>query len=154
MIVLTPNRSASWSQTKILLWILCPFVLLVALAWSLSGAWLILPFAGLEVGLLSYLMYRVSQQSYRREVITITANDIRVQQGLRYPNRLWRLPVPDTYLHVAQGALHHDLPDLTLSAGQIRLPIGRFLNQPDRLETRQQLAQAGLMVCCNRWWQQ
>ncbi|MEL7289923.1 MAG: DUF2244 domain-containing protein, partial [Pseudomonadota bacterium] len=49
---LSPNRSATWQQTKHLIAAFALFISSIAIAWSLAGAWVILPFAGLEVGLL------------------------------------------------------------------------------------------------------
>ncbi|MEI8650648.1 DUF2244 domain-containing protein [Paraglaciecola sp. Hal342] len=42
---------------------------MIALARAFVGAWLILPFAGIEVGWLWYISYRVSLFTYQQQVI-------------------------------------------------------------------------------------
>ena len=70
-IVLAPNRSLSWRQSKVIMGCFALFCLTIAIAWSLVGAWLILPFAGLELGLLLFITYLVSKSTYRQQIILI-----------------------------------------------------------------------------------
>ena len=58
VIKLSPNQSASWRETKIVITIMVLLVMSIAIGWTMAGAWIILPFAGLEVGLFAYFMYR------------------------------------------------------------------------------------------------
>jgi Flp pilus assembly protein TadB len=61
---LQPNRSANWRQNKLIIIVIVAFVMITSIAWSVMGAWVILPFAGFEVGLLAFLMYRVSYSTW------------------------------------------------------------------------------------------
>ena len=81
VLTLSPNRSANWVQTKLLITTMAFFVLIIALAWTLVGAWLVLPFAGIEVALLWFIAYKVSLYTYQQQVITITATSIELQLG-------------------------------------------------------------------------
>jgi len=49
MIIARPNQSATWSDNVLLLLALSVPVLGIAVVFALLGAWLILPFAGLEL---------------------------------------------------------------------------------------------------------
>ena len=71
VIRLLPNRSATWANTKLLMAAMIFFVMVIALAWAFVGAWVILPFAGFEVGLFALLMYKVSRFTYSKQIITI-----------------------------------------------------------------------------------
>ena len=66
---LVPNRSASSGQLKLILVAVGFICLLIAVMWSFLGAWLILPFAGLEVFLLVWLARKVFRRSFRKEKI-------------------------------------------------------------------------------------
>jgi len=153
LITLLPNRSASWGQTRVLLVLLGAFVLLVGLAWSLAGAWVILPFAGLEVLLLVYFLHKVSYQTYRKELIRIERDRVTVSRGVYYPQHQWQLQRPGTYLAVTRP--HRPLEELRLSLADdhARCEIGMFLNQQDREQARALLLAAGLPEVSNRWWE-
>jgi len=64
ILTLQANRSANWRQNKIIIIVMPAFVMIISMAWSVMGAWVILPFAGFEVGLLAFLIYRVSYSTY------------------------------------------------------------------------------------------
>lgn len=68
IITLSPNQSASWKETKTMITCMVILVMVIALGWTLSGAWIILPFAGLEVGLFAYFMYRVCKQGFAQQI--------------------------------------------------------------------------------------
>jgi uncharacterized membrane protein len=51
------NRSLSDAQPRKAFWLVATVSLMIATVWSVMGAWLVLPFAGLELGAL-YLAFR------------------------------------------------------------------------------------------------
>ncbi|WP_102798782.1 DUF2244 domain-containing protein [Bowmanella denitrificans] len=131
-ICLRPNRSASWSQTKWLISGLSCVAILVALAWSLAGAWLILPFAGLEVALLAALAFKVCKYTYHQQVIKVSAHCIDVQWGQHYPKRRWQFPRENSLILVEKARHSLSGDRLVLLGNQQRLPIGEYLNQDDQ----------------------
>ena len=80
---LTPNRSASWQDTKWLMLIFAVAVFTIAIGWAVVGVWIILPFAGVEVVLLIFIMYQVSRSTYRWETIDIAPHTIHFYSSVR-----------------------------------------------------------------------
>lgn len=110
---------------------------LVALYWTFKGYWIILPFAGLEVGLLAFLSYRVSLDSYHRQRIRLQESHIVVEWGRRYPKRRWRLQRENTILLVERPD-HSLSPDiLYLKDDQQQVRLGEKLGKED-IEALQQ----------------
>ncbi|WP_193164354.1 DUF2244 domain-containing protein [Microbulbifer hainanensis] len=75
-ILLQPNQSLSFSGN---LWVFVSLVAVslgISLAFALAGAWMILPFAGLELLLLAVLFGYVYMESTRREVIRINGERV------------------------------------------------------------------------------
>lgn len=152
LITLEPNRSATRRQTWWFLLLVAGVTFSVALFWALFGAWVVLPFAGLEIAVLSYVMLRVSRATYRMQVIRIRDDVVEVEEGEFYPVRRWRFPRPDTHVNVRDATTPVDPIDLQLHDGRQHLALGTFLNQADRIQARDALQHAGLMICNDRWW--
>lgn len=149
-IELHPNRSATWQQTKLLIGLMAAFVGIIALGWALAGVWVILPFAGLEAGLLAFLLYRVSCRTYQQQHINITAKQVRVSLRRQHaPIHLDR-----SLCHVEFDDPHDNwhLPVIRLIDHQHFIEIGEFLNLDDRKKLKRTLEQAGLITCRRQWW--
>ncbi|GAA0858233.1 DUF2244 domain-containing protein [Aliiglaciecola litoralis] len=153
-IELSPNRSASWKEVKILICVISTVVLLIATAWSIAGAWLILPFAGFEVGLLALLMYRVSLYCHSKQVLTITPKSITFECGIKQPYFRWQFVRTATHVNVVEAETQFDRPKMVLTDDRISIPLGEFLNQQDCHLARTVFKQAGLMEISNKWWKQ
>lgn len=152
-IILTPNRSASWRQSKILLMIMTAVVFVIAATWALLGAWVILPFAGLEVGLLALFMYKVSYATYQQQIISIEEQQIAIQMGVHYPKYNTTLDRRQTHLTVTEAETSFDVMQLFLQDKRSGVPVGQFLNQPDRQLACEALQNAGVIKLSNKWWQ-
>ncbi|MFQ3199093.1 MAG: putative membrane protein [Paraglaciecola sp.] len=154
VLTLSPNRSANWHQNKILILVIATVVMIIALAWSYMGVWLVLPFAGCEIALLSYLMYRVSYNSYQKQVITITPHTLMLQTGIYYPRQQWIFKRPDIHITIVETQPDNEFATtrLNLHGQQWIIELGTFLNQQDRKMALGYLQQQGLRVFSNRWW--
>ncbi|MCG8537864.1 MAG: DUF2244 domain-containing protein [Pseudomonadales bacterium] len=152
VIILRPNRSASWQQSCYFLYILGGVIGLIAVIWALAGAWLVLPFAGLEVAVLTYVMYRVSYYTAQKQVITVDKHQVVVEQGVDYPTARWVFSRPEVHVSVLEAANPIDSITLRLVEGNQQQALGTFLNQGDLQKTRHALQEAGLVVCSDRWW--
>lgn len=154
IITLSPNQSASWKETKTIIIIMVVLVMVIAVGWTLSGAWVILPFAGLEVGLFAYFMYRVCKQGFAQQIITISENLVLIESGIQ------RREVARTYnrdllsFEVTETERDWHLPDIIVCLENYRLSIGEFLNQDDRMLLKDALKNAGLPLSRTKWWKE
>lgn len=152
-IILRPNRSASWQQTK---WLITAFAVLVgiiATGWAFAGAWVILPFAGLEVLALALLFHRVSTDTYKSERLTISARFIDISRGFRRRGFV-RFERARTEVTLRDDEENWALPAFYLVTPELSEPIGTFLNEQDRAELKRQFENCGVTVCRKHWWKQ
>lgn len=152
LITLQPNRSASRRQNLVFLAVVGGVTFSVALFWGLFGAWMVLPFAGLEIAVLTYVTLRVTRFTCQMQVIRVTQTAVDVEEGEDYPVRHWKFVRPDAHVSVRAAVNPVDSIGLMLDDGRLKLELGAFLNQADRLQVRDALKQSGLMVCHDQWW--
>ena len=151
-LTLQPNRSADWRQNKIIIMVMTAFVMIIAVAWSVVGVWIILPFAGFEVGLLAFLMYRVSYSTYQKQIITIHSDTVVFQAGVYYPKRIHSFCKDKLSVKTIEAQSEFEQTQITLDDGHQTIVIGQFLNQPDRVATLEHFKKAKLHVHTDRWW--
>ncbi|WP_269520867.1 DUF2244 domain-containing protein [Alteromonas sp. BMJM2] len=149
VIHITPNRSATWKQTKFLMLAFALFISSIATAWAVAGAWVILPFAGAEVFTLICVMYITSRATYRWEDITITPATIEITTS--QDNR-WMLNKTASYLYFIEDTRFGRLPRIILKDDLCECEVGSFLNESDKDQLSTHLTSAGLLRCSNKWW--
>jgi len=79
--VIRPNCALSWRRTKHLIWLFAACFAAVGGGFVAIGAWLVLPFAGLELVVLATGFYLSALAGHRREVIEISGPVLRVMRG-------------------------------------------------------------------------
>ena len=130
-VLLTPNRSLNW-HGNVRVW-LCLFAVsaVIATGFSLAGAWVIIPFAGLELLALAVAIYLTSRDCQRREVLTIDDTDIHVEKGIQRKQAEWVLP--RRYARLRIDAPEHPFAPakLALTHRDTDVPLGQFLNIDD-----------------------
>jgi uncharacterized membrane protein len=146
VITLLPNRSATWRETQLFLYLFCGTTLAIGVFWAVVGVWAVLPFSGLEAGLLAWLMYRVSHATYQRQRISVNADQVLIQFGRRFPRRTWRLKREGTHLAVIEPLHELDPPGLSIFDSRHNVEVGRFLNRDDKEKALLELKRAGLYV--------
>lgn len=110
----------------------------IAIGFALKGAWLILPFAGMEVAVLAWAFLHVAQHAGDCERIAIRDDALEVERidGRRVErtqmNRHW------TQVVLQPGA-HHGACRVALRAHGREVEIGRFVNDSERLELARRL---------------
>jgi len=148
-LLLSPNRSASWQETKWLMATFAVVVFTIALGWALVGIWVILPFAGAELLLLVFIMYQVSRSTYQWERIDIHPQHIRVSTS---KNDVFVFSRVQSHVEFTEDDNDWLLPTITLVDGKNRKMLGAFLNLEDRILLRNALRDRGVMICRNHWW--
>jgi len=146
IITLLPNRSATWQQTRLFVAAICATTLTIGMALAVIGAWMVLPFSGLEAVLVAYLFYRVCLSTYQRQVITCGTDTITVQFGIHFPKRSWQLERSRTRLSVDAPAHPLDPLKMVIADGTHSNELGHFLNRDDKEQALAALRQAGLPV--------
>jgi len=81
--ILRPNCSLSWQTTKALIWFFAACLTAVGAYFATLGAWLVFPFAGLELGVLVAGFYLSALAGHTREEIEIDGPVLRVSRGGR-----------------------------------------------------------------------
>ncbi len=138
-IILCPNLSPDWRINSYLLSLLATLVMGVAIGFALQGAWLILPFAGLEVLALFGLVLLVTRRCQRMEVIRLEEQDIVVEQGRHAPEHVWRSQRFFTRLQVVRSAHPWYPPRIVLRGRASEIEIGAFLNDSEKQQLVRQL---------------
>jgi uncharacterized membrane protein len=151
-LTLQPNRSANWRQNKIIILVMAAFVMIIAIAWSVVGVWMILPFAGFEVGLLAFLMYRVSYSTYQKQIITINKDTLTFHAGVYYPKSQYSFIKHKLVVKTTEPQTDYEQTHITLEDEQQKVVIGQFLNQQDRQITLDHFRKADLYIQNEKWW--
>jgi uncharacterized membrane protein len=141
MIIARPNQSASWGANVLLLLILAIPILGIAVVFALLGAWLILPFAGLELLALGVALYRVNCKQQYCQVITVSGDSVCIDKGYRTPQQHWQLARHHSGLTVTEQQHPCDGPLLCVHDHHASVPLGEFLNREDSLKLLQLLKQ-------------
>ncbi|MDX1456426.1 MAG: DUF2244 domain-containing protein [Marinobacter sp.] len=130
-LLLAPNHSLSW-QGNVRIWtVLACLSLLIATGMSLVGAWMVLPFAGLELMALACALYYTAHACQRQEVLKISEHLLRLEKGHRHKQAEWSLPRPYTRLQMTPGAHPDSPPKLFLVHRDTSISLGDFLNRTD-----------------------
>lgn len=79
-VIARPNCSLSPRGRVAVVALIASFSLLVAIGFSLIGAWLVLPFAGLELLALAYAFYHIHCHAEDYESITIAGDHLAVEK--------------------------------------------------------------------------
>lgn len=131
-IVLCPNMSARWQTTKLFLYIVSAVALTIGLVFAALGAWIVLPFSGIEILVLYIVMYRVSRKCHQQEVIYLTEQGVKVEQGVNTPDHTWESDLFWTRLVVKPGSHPWHPRKVVLRGRHDQIEIGAFLNDEDK----------------------
>ena len=131
-VVLTPNRSISWPWLLRFYIFICGVSLSVALAFAGLGYWLILPFSGLEMLFLGVALYVTCRKIYSQEVITICGDNIRVEKGCEYPNKLCEYDRNWVQVKLEMKGFYRKKTKLTLGSHGKFIEVGSFLSDAEK----------------------
>ena len=129
-VIFKPNCSLTAKNKRRVVLLLTIIPCCVAIGFAMLGAWLVLPFMGLEIGALAYAFYYVNSHESDFESITIDENSMLIEFGRGQQvskhelNPYW---VSIQRLEFPNGELRLNL----ISHGK-RLEIGRYLTRKQR----------------------
>jgi len=66
----------------------------VGMFFTLQGLWLVLPFSGLGMLALGFGLYFASRKVYRREIITLDQDLVRIEKGVQRVKQSWEFKTP------------------------------------------------------------
>jgi uncharacterized membrane protein len=133
-LVLQPNGSLTQEQARLFLWLTAGGCLAIALCFTLQGLWPILPFAGLEIGVLVLALRASMRHSRHREVIQVSHDFIRIE--CRDRRGIHRAEFTRHWARVSMRAAarpRHPSRLFIESQGR-RCELGRFLTEEERRE--------------------
>jgi uncharacterized membrane protein len=136
---LRPNRSLDWRMAKR---VFLGFALCMGLSsayWMAQGAWLVLPFFGLELGVLGLGLYLSAMAGNRREVIEIDGAELRVLRGGRRPDQVEHLPRHWTRVVLSKDPTGWYPSRLWLVSHGRRVQLASALVERERLELAAEL---------------
>jgi len=137
-IVARPNKSLSATGMVKVVAVIASISLIIALGFSLLGAWLVLPFAGLEVLALAYAFYYINCHAGDYESITIDGDRLAVEKR-SYKNTS-QVVFNRYWARVSLRELPSGDQSLLLRSHGKEVEFGRhFLNNEQRLALAQQL---------------
>jgi uncharacterized membrane protein len=145
-IVARPNKSLSATGMIKVVAIIASISLIIAIGFGLLGAWLVLPFAGLEVLALAYAFYYINCHASDYESITIDGDRLAVEK------RSYKKTSQVVFNRYWARVLLRELPSgdqsLLLRSHGKEVEFGRhFLNNEQRLALAQQLkARVGVVL--------
>ncbi|MCK7596878.1 DUF2244 domain-containing protein [Microbulbifer sp. CAU 1566] len=146
-ILLAPNQSLSLAGN---LWVFISLVAVslgISVAFALAGAWMVIPFAFLEVLLLAVLFGYVYLEGTRREVIRI--NDDRVvldcgRGNLKRPSYHTEFDRHSLAVLVRMGATPSEPASVTFTGPEGCLEVGEFLTDAEKAALVEKLGSRGL----------
>lgn len=145
-LLLTPNHSLSW-RGNVRVWLaLCGVSLVIAAGMAWLGAWVVLPFAGLELAALATAIYLTSRACQQREILTITAGALHLEKGIFRKQAEWHLPRPYARLLINQPLNPMAPPRLFLVHRENEVALANFLNRDDTEALVSLLEHSGLTI--------
>ena len=84
-IVLRPNRSWTWRANTYFVGTLMLISLSIAVAFTLQGMWVILPFTVLEMSVLLACLYYCVRRTHIQEVLTFSPESLVLERGINRP---------------------------------------------------------------------
>lgn len=139
-VVLRPNLAPNWTLTVVMYFVIATTSLLVAAVYTYVGFWPVLPFAGVELGLLGWALYISARRAQEREVIIIRAGRVEIQKGRRRPERSWVFESYWTEVALRPSAHRWYASRLALRSRGEEVEVGGFLRDEERAELAGRLA--------------
>jgi uncharacterized membrane protein len=129
---LAPNCSLTPRGARLFVGSLAAVTFAVAGLFALQGFWPVLPFAGLEIGLLAWAVRASMRRGWERELIVVSEEQVVIER--RVPSGSRRTVFPRHWARVTlRGPLRAPHPSrLTIESHGRACEVGRFLTEDER----------------------
>lgn len=133
-IILRPNCSASWNQNRRIIFAVMSINALFSVGFIAAGAWMVLPFMGLELFAMWLILSRVFQKLQIQQIVNLSANTLSIDVGHQQCERRWQWPKQSSCVLVTVLPHPWDPLKISLSYCGEQVIIGGFLNKQDSQE--------------------
>lgn len=140
-IVIRPDRSLTWAQTKIVYLCIASCSLTIAGAFAFAGFWPVLPFAGGEVAALGIAFYANALAGTSIQVVTVGADTVKVEKERPGPRCEWSFQRSWARVAFDRSAVARTSRLVIRSHGN-EVALGEFLTEPERRRLAATLAAA------------
>jgi uncharacterized membrane protein len=130
--VIRPNCSLSWRG---MIWVFAGIsgvALATAVGFAMLGAWLVLPFAGLELLALAIGFYHCARRGAEREVIAIQGDTISIERGRYRPHQRYEFSRAWAQVYLKKARPRSYPSRLTIRSHGREVEIGAFLVEEER----------------------
>jgi len=140
-LVIRTNQSMTWKENLMFLYLASALAMIIALFCAFLGFWLVLPFTGLEITLLTVCLYMVSRRTSVCEVVTIKDDQIIIEKGRRRVEE--RNVFSRHWVKVALSAPTHQwyASKLMIGSHGKHIEVGQDLIEAERVDLAETLAQ-------------
>ena len=139
--LIVPHRSLSQRGLRRLIALICGLCALTAFRFWLIGAWPVIAFSAVEVGLAVLLLQVNASRARASEMILLTDRTLRVVRTTAAGRREER-ELPPAWLNVALEETPGRAPRLILVAPGVREEIGATLGETERRDLARALSEA------------
>ena len=130
-IVIRPNRSLTWGQTKVVYLCIASWSLAIAGTFAVMGFWPILPFAGGEIALLGVAFYVNALSGRSVQVVTVGGDVVKVEKERPGPRCEWSFQRAWARVDIDWAAGGHSSRLVVRSHGN-EVILGEFLTESER----------------------
>jgi uncharacterized membrane protein len=121
---------------------ICTVSLTISAGFALMGAWLILPFAGLEMLALGIALYLSAVRAAQREVISIDKNIVEISRGRYRPEQSCRFQRAWVRISFRPTASDWHRNRLTIGSHGREVEVGAMLSNNERESLARELRRA------------
>ena len=130
-IIIRPNRSMTWEQTKLVYFCIASYSLAIAVAFAVMGFWPVLPFAGGEIAVLGIAFYVNALAGTSVQVVTVGAEVVKVEKERPGPRCEWRFQRAWARVDIDGPAGNRSSRLVVRSHGN-EVVLGEFLTENER----------------------
>ncbi len=138
-IVLRPNRSWTWRANTYFVGTLMVISLSIAVAFTLQGMWVILPFTVLEMAILLACLYYCVRRTHIQEVLTFSPESLVLERGINRPQLRVEFQRYFTRFFVRGPKHPWYRKQIALRCRDRELEIGSFLSSDEKDDLIRQL---------------